>query len=72
MILLLGNLRVLCVGDNPATDIKGANDGGFDSLLVTGGVLKVRYGEAITEADTREICNIAKVNPTYVLDGFGL
>jgi HAD superfamily hydrolase (TIGR01459 family) len=70
--LLLGNLRVLAVGDNPATDIKGANDAGFDSLLVTGGVLKVRYGEAITEADVREICNIAKVNPTYVLDGFGL
>lgn len=70
--LLLGNLRTLCVGDNPATDIKGANDAGFDSLLVTGGVMKTRYGEAITEADAREICRIAKVNPTYVLSGFGL
>lgn len=69
--LLLGNSRTLCVGDNPATDIKGANDAGYDSLLVTGGVLKTRYGEAITEADAREICRIAKVNPTYVLDGFG-
>lgn len=70
--LLLGNSRVLCVGDNPATDIKGANDAGFDSLLVTGGVLKTRYGEAITEVDAREICRIAGVKPTYVLDGFAL
>ncbi len=70
--LLLGNNRVLCVGDNPATDIKGANDAGFDSLLITGGVLKTRYGEAITEADTREICRISGVKPTYVLGGFAL
>jgi HAD superfamily hydrolase (TIGR01459 family) len=70
--LLLGNLRVLCVGDNPATDIKGANDAGFDSLLITGGVLKTRYGADITEADSREICTIAGVNPTYVLAGFSL
>ncbi|MBX9726026.1 MAG: HAD-IA family hydrolase, partial [Rickettsiales bacterium] len=70
--LLLGNSRVLCVGDNPATDIKGANDAGFDSLLITGGVLKTRYGDAITEADAREICRIAGVKPTYVLDGFAL
>ncbi|MFZ4540658.1 MAG: TIGR01459 family HAD-type hydrolase [Rickettsiales bacterium] len=70
--LLLGNFRTLCVGDNPATDIKGANDAGMDSLLITGGVMKTRYGESITEADAREICNIAKVNPTYVLPGFAL
>jgi HAD superfamily hydrolase (TIGR01459 family) len=70
--LLLGNSRVLAVGDNPATDIKGANDAGLDSLLITGGVLKVRYGENITEADAREICRIANVNPTYVLSGFGI
>ena len=70
--LLLGNSRVLAVGDNPATDIKGANEANLDSLLITGGVLKVRYGEHITEADAREICQIAKVNPTYVLPGFAL
>ncbi len=70
--LLLGNLRVLCVGDNPATDIKGANDAGLDSLLVTGGVMKSRYGADLTHAQAREICAIAKVNPTFVLDGFGL
>ncbi len=70
--LLLGNSRVLAVGDNPATDIKGANDAGIDSLLITGGVLKVRYGEAITADEAKEICRIAKVTPTYVLAGFTL
>lgn len=69
--LLLGNSRTLCVGDNPATDIRGANEAGLDSLLITGGVLKSRYGEALTEADAREICRIAGVTPHYVLNGFG-
>ena len=70
--LLLGNSRTLAVGDNPATDIKGANDAQIDSLLITGGVLKVRYGESTGEAEAREICSIAKVEPTYVLPGFTL
>ena len=70
--LLLGNHRILCVGDNPATDIKGANDAGLDSLLITGGVLASRYGKEISEADAREICRIAGVTPTYVLAGFAI
>ncbi len=69
---ILGNGRLLAVGDNPATDIKGANDAGIDSLLITGGVLAHRYGADINEADAREICRIAGVNPTYVLPGFTL
>ena len=69
---ILGEGRFLCVGDNPATDIKGANDAGMDSLLITGGILKTRYGEAITEADAREICRIAGVKPNYVLPAFQL
>ena len=64
--------RILCVGDNPATDIKGANDAGFDSLLVTGGILKVRYGDDIGEAEARQICTIAGVTPTYILPGFSV
>lgn len=70
--LLLGNSRILAVGDNPITDIKGANDAGLDVLLITGGVMKSRYGDSITEADAREICRIAGVTPTYVLAGFGI
>jgi HAD superfamily hydrolase (TIGR01459 family) len=64
--------RILCVGDNPATDIKGANDAGFDSLLVTGGILNVRYGDALGEAEARQICSIAGVNPTHILPGFSI
>ncbi len=70
--LLVGNSRTLCVGDNVITDIKGANDAGLDSLLITGGIMKARYGEKITEADAREICRIAGVTPTYALGGFGI
>lgn len=70
--LILGNSRVLCVGDNPATDIKGANDAGYDSLLVVSEVLKSRYGNDISEADVQAICAAAGVKPTYVLPGFGL
>jgi len=62
--------RILAVGDNPVTDIKGANDAGIDSLLITGGVLKSRYGEDISENDARQICGVAGVSPTYVLPGF--
>ncbi|MES2985163.1 MAG: TIGR01459 family HAD-type hydrolase [Pseudomonadota bacterium] len=69
---VLGEGRILCVGDNPATDIKGANDAGMDCLLITGGVLSARYGASISEADARNICSIAGVNPTYVLSGFGM
>ena len=29
---------VLCIGDGPETDIKGAADNGFDALLVAGGI----------------------------------
>jgi HAD superfamily hydrolase (TIGR01459 family) len=65
------NARILCVGDNPATDIKGANDAKLDSLLITGGVMQVRYG-AITEAQAREICTMANISPTYVLPGFSV
>lgn len=68
----LGSGRVLCVGDNPATDIKGANDAGMDSLLITGGVMARRYGADLSEANAREICRIAGVMPTYVMGGFRL
>ena len=62
--------RILCVGDNPATDIKGANDADFDSLLVTGGILKVRYGDDIGDTEARHICSLAGVAPSHILSGF--
>ena len=32
------NKKVLCIGDNLNTDIKGANVQNFDALLITGGI----------------------------------
>ena len=32
------NKKILCIGDNLNTDIKGANIQNFDSLLITGGI----------------------------------
>lgn len=66
----LGGGRILAVGDNPATDIKGANDAGIDCLLITGGIMQARYGESMTEADAMEICNVAGVKPTYISPSF--
>ena len=37
----LKNKKVLCIGDNLNTDIKGANSQNFDSLLITNGVHKL-------------------------------
>lgn len=59
---ILGTERVLCVGDNPATDIDGANREGLDSLLILGGILSAK-GE--TPA-------LDKVKPTYTLSSFGI
>lgn len=68
----LGQGRILAIGDNPATDIKGANDAGLDSLLITQGVLAARYGADITAEQAREICRIAGVTPSFVHGDFAL
>ena len=34
----INNKKILCIGDNLNTDIKGANIQNFDSLLITGGI----------------------------------
>jgi HAD superfamily hydrolase (TIGR01459 family) len=60
--------RVLMIGDNPATDILGASAAGIASLLITGGVLKVRHGKMLSETEARKICPDA----TYVLPAFSV
>lgn len=71
---LLGNDagRLLCVGDNPATDILGANRSGLDSLLIAGGILSIRDGAAMTEEKLAQNCRAAGAAPTYILPGFSL
>jgi HAD superfamily hydrolase (TIGR01459 family) len=61
----------LCIGDNPLTDIKGANAAGLDSLLVAGGVLKTAHGITDVEA-ARDACIKAGATPTHVIGSFSL
>jgi HAD superfamily hydrolase (TIGR01459 family) len=56
----------LMIGDNPETDIAGAKAAGLDSLLIAGGVLKVKHGKLLGETEARAICPHA----THVLPHF--
>lgn len=58
----------LMIGDNPDTDIAGACGASMDSLLITGGVLKVKHGKVLSESEARDICPDA----THVLPAFAL
>ncbi|MBI1274957.1 TIGR01459 family HAD-type hydrolase [bacterium] len=51
--------RILAVGDNLSTDIRGANAAGIDSLLIAGGVMKIACGLA----DTDEIPSLTELEP---------
>lgn len=55
---ILGKVNMLVVGDNPDTDIEGARRMGFDSLLISGGILAGR-GERAVKSDA-----------TYMLPSF--
>ena len=55
------NKKVLCIGDNLNTDIKGANIQNFDSLLVTNGIHK----QEILEKDLSEVLKKYKVRVDY-------
>ena len=60
--------KLLMIGDNPDTDIAGAKAAKIDSLLLTGGVLKVQHGKVLNEAEARKICPDA----THVLPAFSI
>lgn len=60
--------RLLMIGDNPDTDIAGAKGAGIDSLLIAGGVLKVKHGTLLDAAEATRICPDA----THVLPAFRL
>jgi HAD superfamily hydrolase (TIGR01459 family) len=61
-ITLAGTDKILCIGDNPLTDILGAQEAGLDSVLITGGILAIRGEEPDLDA----------IGATYVLPRFGL
>jgi len=69
---LLGNPprdKVLAVGDNIDTDIKGANNQQIDSALITGGILAREMPNPDPFA-LRKLCEDKDAFPTYVMPGF--
>lgn len=64
--------KLLAVGDNPLTDILGANEAEIDSLLITGGVLTSRHGGTVSEQQARDECHEENAEPTYILPAFRL
>jgi len=57
------NKKVLCIGDNLNTDIKGANLLNYDSLLITNGVHKKeieKNGLDVVSKNYEAICNFAQ------------
>ena len=55
------NKKVLCIGDNLNTDIKGANIQNFDSLLITEGIHKNEF----SQMEPNELFQKYKVNVDY-------
>ena len=55
------NKKVLCIGDNLNTDIKGANIQNFDSLLITSGI----HRQEILEIELNKVLNKYKVSLNY-------
>jgi len=54
--------KVLCIGDNLNTDIKGANVQSFDSLLITNGI----HRKEILEVELNKVLKKYKVNVDYI------
>ena len=53
--------KILCIGDNLNTDIKGANEQGFDSLLITSGI----HSKEILDKNIDSLLNIYGVEINY-------
>lgn len=64
--------RILAVGDNPATDIKGAVATGLSSLLITGGILHKIVGTPKSESYITNCRNLFNPQdmPTYLAETF--
>ena len=56
------NKKVLCIGDNLNTDIKGANVQKFDSLLITNGI----HRQEILEIELNQVLKKYKVTVDYI------
>jgi len=67
--------EILCVGDGLDTDIKGATNAGFDSVLVTSGMhrkqLDLEIGNTPDVKKVEALCKQYGSSPTYILSLFG-
>lgn len=63
--------KLLCIGDNLLTDIRGANAEGLDSLLITGGVLyTMNQNQHPKPAELKKLSKEADATPTFVAELF--
>jgi HAD superfamily hydrolase (TIGR01459 family) len=69
---LLPKGRLLAIGDNILTDIRGGNEARIDTLLITGGVLKVMHKKILDVGEALAVCTQAGVTTNYVLPSFSL
>lgn len=70
------NDKMLMVGDGMETDIKGANNFGIDSLLITGGILSktlgISYHQQADKTKLEEVCNHFNLSPNFVISNLTL
>lgn len=63
--------KILAIGDGMETDIKGANDFGIDSALVTGGILSnklgIKYGQVADKNKLETVCKNYQLFPKFVI-----
>lgn len=59
--------KILAIGDNLETDIKGANNMNIDSLLITGGIYNHLTNQEINELSDRHLAY-----PNFILNAFGI
>jgi len=66
--------RIAAIGDNLATDIKGANKAGIDSYLIAGGILGeqlgIQHGQLPAPEKLAKICDELGAKPDGVLPEF--
>jgi len=62
--------KMLAIGDSLETDIKGANDFGFDNLLLSGGILSNQVDNGLDSSQLQvkiaKICDSYKTYPSYL------
>ena len=68
--------QIIAIGDGMETDIKGANDFGIDSILVTGGILakslQIKFWQNADEKKLTEICQNYQIFPKFIISNLKL